>query len=45
LKFIKEPKDDLRNRYFDFPFGKLDAYQIVLFMSGHTKNIQIKSKR
>ena len=30
-------EDDLRNRYFDFPFGKADSYQIILFLSGHTK--------
>ncbi len=37
LKYVKSSQDDLRNRYFDFPFGKVDAYQIVLFMSGHTR--------
>lgn len=37
MKFVKSSEDDLRNRYFDFPFGKVDAYQVVLFMSGHTK--------
>ncbi len=37
MKFVKSTDEDLRNRYFDFPFGKVDAYQVVLFMSGHTK--------
>ncbi|MEQ9403767.1 MAG: DinB family protein [Cyclobacteriaceae bacterium] len=37
MKYVKSSEDDLRNRYFDFPFGKVDAYQVVLFMSGHTK--------
>lgn len=37
MKYVKTSEDDLRNRYFDFPFGKVDAYQVVLFMSGHTK--------
>lgn len=37
MKFVKATEEDLRNRYFDFPFGKVDAYQVVLFMSGHTK--------
>ena len=37
MKYVKSTEDDLRNRYFDFPFGKVDSYQIVLFMSGHTK--------
>lgn len=37
MKYVKGSEDDLRNRYFDFPFGKVDSYQVVLFMSGHTK--------
>lgn len=35
LDFVKNTDQDLRNRYFDFPFGKVDAYQVILFMSGH----------
>ncbi|HCO82594.1 MAG TPA: DinB family protein, partial [Arenibacter sp.] len=30
-------QDDLRNRYQQLPFGTVDAYQILLFMSGHTE--------
>lgn len=37
MSYVKSTKDDLRNRYFDFPFGKADSYQILLFLSGHTK--------
>ena len=37
MEFVSKTKDDLRNRYFDFPFGKVDAYQVILFMSGHTQ--------
>lgn len=37
MKFVKSTDEDLRNRYFDFPFGKVDAYQVVIFMSGHTR--------
>lgn len=37
LVFVKKTKEDLRNRYFDFPFGKVDSYQVILFMSGHTQ--------
>lgn len=37
IAFVKKTKEDLRNRYFDFPFGKVDAYQTILFMSGHTQ--------
>lgn len=36
IKYVKTTSDDLRNHFFDFPFGKVDAYQIILFMSGHT---------
>ncbi len=37
IKYIKKTKDDLRNRYQQFPFGTIDGLQIVLFMSGHTE--------
>ncbi len=37
LSYIKDTNDDLRNRYGQLPFGTVDAYQIVLFMSGHTE--------
>lgn len=36
IKYVKTTSDDLRNHFFDFPFGKIDAYQVILFMSGHT---------
>lgn len=37
IKYVKSTNDDLRNRYFQFPFGVVDSYQVILFMSGHTK--------
>lgn len=37
IEFVENTTDDLRNHYFDFPFGKLDIYQAILFMSGHTE--------
>lgn len=37
IKYVKSTDDDLRNRYFQFPFGTIDSYQVILFMSGHTK--------
>lgn len=37
ITYIKTTSDDLRNHYNDFPFGKLDAYQTILFMAGHTR--------
>lgn len=44
IKYIKTTNDDLRNRYFEFPFGKVDSYQILLLISAHvtrhTKQIQ-----
>jgi len=36
LEFVKATKDDLRNRYSQLPFGTIDAYQTILFMSAHT---------
>lgn len=37
MKFVKSTDADLRNHYLQFPFGLIDSYQGVLFMSGHTK--------
>jgi hypothetical protein len=37
INYINTTEDDLRNHYNDFPFGKVDAYQTILFMAGHTK--------
>jgi hypothetical protein len=37
INYVKTTSDDLRNHYNDFPFGKIDAYQTILFMAGHTK--------
>lgn len=36
IAYVKSTKDDLRNHYYDFPFGKVDTYQIILFLSGHS---------
>ncbi|MDC8004888.1 DinB family protein [Aureisphaera galaxeae] len=36
IKFVKSTEEDLRNRYTELPFGTIDAYQILLFMSAHT---------
>ena len=36
LEYIKSTKDDLRNHYSKMPFGTLDGFQIVIFMTGHT---------
>jgi hypothetical protein len=37
IDYIKTTPDDLRNHYNDFPFGKIDTYQTILFMAAHTK--------
>src|SRR5690606_7059822 len=37
IEYVKSTQDDLRNRYQQLPFGIVDAYQILLFMSGHTE--------
>jgi hypothetical protein len=37
IEFVKNSSEDLRNRVQQFPFGTVDAYQILLFMSAHTE--------
>jgi hypothetical protein len=37
IEYIKTTSDDLRNHYNDFPFGKFDAYQTIIFMAGHSQ--------
>ncbi len=37
MKFVKSTDEDLRNHYLQFPFGLIDTYQGILFMSGHTQ--------
>lgn len=37
IDFVKSTREDLRNRYQQLPFGTIDAYQILLFMSAHTE--------
>ncbi|WP_297795428.1 DinB family protein [uncultured Eudoraea sp.] len=37
IVYMETTEDDLRNHYGQSPFGTLDAYQLILFMSGHTE--------
>ncbi len=37
IDYVKNTKDDLRNHYQKLPFGTIDAYQTLLFMSGHSE--------
>ncbi|MBU2905447.1 DinB family protein [Arenibacter algicola] len=37
IEYVKSTQDDLRNHNQQLPFGTVDAYQILLFMSGHTE--------
>jgi len=37
IDYMKTTSDDLRNHYNDFPFGKIDTYQTILFMAAHSK--------
>jgi len=37
MEFVMNTEDDLRNRYQQLPFGIIDSYQILLFMSAHTE--------
>lgn len=37
LELIKTTNEDLRNHYGKLPFGTIDGFQILIFMSGHTE--------
>ncbi|MCE7994269.1 MAG: DinB family protein [Roseivirga sp.] len=37
VSFVRKTQEDLRNRYYEFPFGKTDTYQVLLFLSAHTR--------
>ena len=37
LDWLKSSDADMRNYVNEFPFGKIDAYQTLLFMVGHTE--------
>ncbi|MBW2937633.1 DinB family protein [Aureisphaera sp. CAU 1614] len=37
MEFVSSTNADLRNHYAQLPFGTIDAYQALLFMSGHTE--------
>jgi hypothetical protein len=37
IDYIQDTEDDLRNHYAQLPMGTVDAYQVILFMSGHTE--------
>lgn len=37
LKYVKNTDDDLRNHFFEFPFGLVDSYQVIVFLAGHNK--------
>jgi len=44
IEYILTTDDDLRNHFSTLPFGTLDAYQMVLFMSGHTQRHVMQMK-
>lgn len=37
IEYVLNTDDDLRKHYAELPFGTLDSYQVILFMSGHTQ--------
>ncbi|MBT8261613.1 MAG: DinB family protein [Bacteroidia bacterium] len=37
IDFVNSSDADFRNRVQEFPFGTVDAYQVVLFMSAHSE--------
>ena len=37
IAYMETTEDDLRNHYAQLPFGTIDAFQLLIFMSGHTE--------
>lgn len=37
IDYVKKTDDDLRNHFINSPFGLVDTYQFLIFLSGHTK--------
>ena len=39
ISYVRSTEDDLRNHFHTFPgaFGTIDAYQLIIFMAGHSK--------
>jgi hypothetical protein len=37
MQYIATTQDDLRNHYAELPFGLVDSFQVLLFMSAHTE--------
>jgi DinB superfamily len=37
IAYIKETKDDLRYHFAELPFGWVDSYQLLIFLSAHTQ--------
>lgn len=37
IKYMSDTKEDLRNHIAETPLGVVDAYQLLLFLSAHTK--------
>jgi hypothetical protein len=37
IKYLKGTQDDLRNHFAELPFGLMDTYQLLIFLSGHTQ--------
>lgn len=37
IKYMKGTTDDLRNHFGQMPFGLMDTYQLLIFLSAHTQ--------
>ena len=44
VKWTKKTDADLRNRYAEAPFGVIDSYQAIIFMSAHTRRHVMQMK-
>ncbi len=37
IAYVQETREDLRNHFAELPFGLIDSYQLLLFLSAHTQ--------
>ncbi len=37
IKYVRTTEDDLRNHFAETPFGLVDTYQLMVFLSAHTQ--------
>lgn len=44
ISYVKSTNENLCTHFNDMPFGKMDSYQTILFMAGHTQRHTMQAK-